>query len=145
MQYIVNVEAAIIRDGKYLLIVRGAGESHAAGLLSFVGGKMEENQNLEDALEATLRREVLEEIGITITNIRYVYNTHFLTDDGDKVLDVVFLCDYESGETRIEDYEEVAEILYLSAEEILEHPKSPIWLKQGIERIERILQESGSS
>ena len=141
MYYIVNVEAAIIRDGKYLLIVRGAGESHAAGLLSFVGGKMEETQNVNDALEATLHREVMEEIGISITNIRYAYNTHFLADDGDKVLDVVFLCDYESGEPRIADYEEVAEILYLSAKEILEHPKSPIWLKQGVERIEKIHQE----
>jgi 8-oxo-dGTP diphosphatase len=138
MQYIVNVEAAIIRDGKYLLIVRGSGESHAAGLLSFVGGKMEETQNSEDALESTLRREVLEEIGIQVKNIRYAYNTHFLADDGDKVLDVVFLCDYESGEPRIEDYEEVTDVLSLSAEEILEHPKSPIWLKQGVERIEKL-------
>jgi 8-oxo-dGTP diphosphatase len=142
MQYIVNVEAAIIRDGKYLLIVRGAGESHAAGLLSFVGGKMEEMQNSDDALEATLRREVLEEIGIQVKNIRYAYNTHFLASDGDKVLDVVFLCDYESGEARIEDIEEVADILYLSAEEILEHPKSPIWLKQGVERLEALHQKS---
>jgi 8-oxo-dGTP diphosphatase len=138
MHYIVNVEAAILRDGKYLLIVRGAGESHAAGLLSFVGGKMEELQNIEDALEVTLRREVLEEIGVQVKNMRYAYNTHFLADDGDKVLDVVFLCDYESGEPRIEDVEEVADILYLSAKEILEHPKSPIWLKQGIKRIEAL-------
>jgi 8-oxo-dGTP diphosphatase len=49
---------------------------------------------------------------------------------------VVFLCDYESGEPRIEDIEEVADILFLSAKEILEHPKSPIWLKYGIERLE---------
>jgi 8-oxo-dGTP diphosphatase len=138
MQYIVNVEAAILRDGKYLLIVRGSGESHAAGLLSFVGGKMEETQNTNHALEATLRREVLEEIGIQVKNIRYAYNTHFLADDSDKVLDVVFLCDYESGEPRIEDIEEVADILYLDAKEILEHPKSPIWLKQGIERLEKL-------
>jgi 8-oxo-dGTP diphosphatase len=138
MHYIVNVEAAILRDGKYLLIVRGAGESHAAGLLSFVGGKMEESQNIENALEATLRREVLEEIGVQVKNMRYAYNTHFLADDGDKVLDVVFLCDYESGEPRIEDVEEVADILYLSAKEILEHPKSPIWLKQGVKRIEAL-------
>jgi 8-oxo-dGTP diphosphatase len=142
MHYIVNVEAAILRDGKYLLIVRGAGESHAAGFLSFVGGKMEELQNIEDALEVTLRREVLEEIGVQVKNMRYAYNTHFLADDGDKVLDVVFLCDYESGEPRIEDVEEVADILYLSAKEILEHPNSPIWLKQGIKRIERIRQEA---
>lgn len=136
MRYIVNVEAAIIRDGKYLLIVRGAGETHAAGLLSFVGGKMEETQNIDDALEATARREVMEEIGISIKNLRYAYNTHFLADDGEQVLDVVFLCDYESGEPRIAEIDEVADILYLTAEEILQHPKSPIWLKRGIEKLE---------
>lgn len=136
MHYIVNVEAAIMRDGKYLLIERGAGESYAAGVLAFVGGKMEETQNAEDVLEDTVRREVMEEIGITVTNIRYAYSTHFIGEAGVLVLDVVFLCDYEAGEPRIADYEEVAAILYMSAEEILKHPKSPIWLKRGIERLE---------
>ena len=126
MHYIVNVEAAIIREGKYLLIVRGAGETYAAGVLAFVGGKMEETQNADDVLEDTIRREVLEEVGVTVSNIRYAYSTHFIGEAGALVLDIVFLCDYEAGEPRIADYEEVAEILYLSAEEILEHPKSPI-------------------
>lgn len=140
MHYIVNVEAAIIRDGKYLLIERGAGESYAAGVLAFVGGKMEETQNADDVLEETARREVLEEIGIRITNTRYAYSTHFIGEAGALVLDVVFLCDYESGEPRIADVDEVAEILYLSGEEILQHPKSPIWLKRGIEKLEAMRQ-----
>jgi hypothetical protein len=39
--YIVNVEGAIYLEDRYLLIVRGPGEDHAAGALSLVGGKVD--------------------------------------------------------------------------------------------------------
>ena len=36
--FIVNVEGAILRGERYLMIVRGEAESHAAGTLSMPGG-----------------------------------------------------------------------------------------------------------
>ncbi len=39
--YIINVEAAIYKNDKWLIIKRSEKEKHAAGLLSMVGGKVE--------------------------------------------------------------------------------------------------------
>ncbi len=64
--YIVNVEAVVHRKDRYLMVVRGAGESHAPGLLSLVGGKVEAAGDAQQILEATLRREIREETGIEV-------------------------------------------------------------------------------
>ncbi|MHA2156748.1 MAG: hypothetical protein ACXABU_15495 [Candidatus Hodarchaeales archaeon] len=39
--YIVNVEAAIFKEEKWLLIERSEKEEYGGGLLSFVGGKVD--------------------------------------------------------------------------------------------------------
>ena len=39
--FIVNVEGAIRKDNKWIIIERSHKEEHAAGLLSLVGGKVE--------------------------------------------------------------------------------------------------------
>ncbi len=39
--FIVNVEGAINKDGKWLMIRRSMKEEHAGGELSLVGGKVE--------------------------------------------------------------------------------------------------------
>jgi 8-oxo-dGTP diphosphatase len=72
MKYIVNVEGAIVRGEKYLMIVRGQGETHAGGTLSFVGGKLEITETSSDVLEAALRREIMEEVGVQVSEMSYV-------------------------------------------------------------------------
>ena len=62
--FVVNVEGAIERNGRYLMIVRGRDESHAPGALSCPGGKVEATDGPENALELTLIREISEEVGI---------------------------------------------------------------------------------
>jgi len=136
ISYIVNVEGAIVRDGHYLMIIRSDAESHAGGNLSFVGGKVEETQNAEYVFEDAIRREVLEEVGVTLGEMVYVQNTHFITEDNEPVVDIVFLCQYQSGLPIIKDSNEVAEILWLSADEIKQHPKCPPWTKSAIDRVE---------
>jgi len=61
--YAVNVEGAVYRDGEYLPIRRSEAEDHAAGEWGLVGGTVEGHPEADDALFATLRREVLEEVG----------------------------------------------------------------------------------
>lgn len=59
---IIRVVAAIIRrDGK-LLITRRPGNVHLGGLWEFPGGKVEDGESLEQALQ----REIAEEIGVRI-------------------------------------------------------------------------------
>ncbi|MBZ0319584.1 MAG: NUDIX domain-containing protein [Anaerolineae bacterium] len=137
--YIVNVEAAILREGRYLIITRGAGETHAAGSLSLVGGKVEGVGFSSTPLENTVRREVLEEVGLEIDGeIIYISNTSFVADDGDPVIDIVFLCHSQSGEARAIDPTEVGAIDWLTASEILTHPDAPVWLRASIEAAEKV-------
>jgi 8-oxo-dGTP diphosphatase len=133
--YIVNVEGAIVREGRYLLVVRGPGETHAAGLLSLVGGKVENAGESADILEATLRREILEEVGLEVGALEYVQSTSFGTVE-EPVVDVVFLCAYVGGEPQIFDPDEVASIHWMSAQAVQDNADAPIWTKKAVANAE---------
>ena len=108
---VVNVEGAIVQDGRFLMIIRGAEEAHAAGTLGLPGGKFDSAGPTEMVLEATLDREVQEEVGITIhDDMEYVHSTFFVSDDGEPVVNVAFLCRYHSGIPTIIDHGEVADL-----------------------------------
>ncbi len=136
--HIVNVEGAIVRDGYYLLVIRGSEETHAAGLLSLVGGKVEDASNTTNILEDTLRREIQEEIGVDISDIIYVHSNAFKTTGGEPVVNVVFLCKWNAGEPTIHDTQEVAEIRWLTANEILTNPDTPDWTRNSVRRAEKM-------
>lgn len=88
--FIVNVEGAIYKNAKWLLIRRSEKEEHAGGGLSLVGGKVEKDEIKTNILEETLKREVAEEVGIEVSNLRYVNSSLFETDTGLTVIDIVF-------------------------------------------------------
>ena len=140
--FIVNVEAAVVQNGRYLMVIRSEREAHAAGMLSFPGGKVEYEGALDDVLEATARREVLEETGITVAEeMAYVESKSFGIDE--PVVDIVLLCRYQTGEIQPGDPDEVAGVEWLSAEEILAHPRTPSWTAASIRRAERVRQAKG--
>lgn len=142
MLFIVNVEAAVVRDGRYLMVIRSEREAHAAGTLSFPGGKVEDDGPLDDVLETTARREVIEETGIHLADeMVYVESKSFSASA--PVVDVVLLCRYETGEIRPGDPDEVAGVEWLTAEEILAHPKTPPWTAQSIRRAEQVRHTLG--
>ncbi len=142
--YIVNIEGAIVRDSRYLVVIRGAGESHAAGALALVGGKLEGMDERVNALEATLRREILEEVGVEVGETIYLYDNVFRArGDSVAVLDVIFLCQYQSGEASALDPDEVAAVYWLTADEIYAHPAAPPWLHTQIEQAESLRQRLG--
>ena len=58
---VVVVAAVVERDGRFLVSQRGPG-SHLAGCWEFPGGKCEPDESLHDAL----RREMLEELGVSV-------------------------------------------------------------------------------
>ena len=133
--FIVHVEGAVEKDGRYLMIVRGADVAHAPGALSFPGGKMEAGDGPDDALESTLRREIREEVGVEIEDeVRYVYSRRFDTDDGKQVVGVTFLCRYRSG-TPSADPAEVEAVRWMTPEQILR--ESPPWFSA--EKMRRIV------
>src|SRR5690242_14587587 len=68
--FVVNVSVLLRRHARWLLIERGAGEAHAAGRLSDVGGKVDATAADEPGiLESTARREVFEEVGLDLTGL----------------------------------------------------------------------------
>ena len=131
--FVVNTQCAVIRDDRILMIVRGQGVRHAPGVLAFPGGKVEIEDGPSDILETTVRREVLEETGITVSSdLEYVRSVSFSMNDRTPVVDVLFMGEYCEGEPQITDPDEVAEILWMTADEILANDKTPPWLKDAI-------------
>ncbi|MBS4218095.1 NUDIX domain-containing protein [Bacillus sp. FJAT-49711] len=137
--FIVNTEAAIHKDGKWLIIERSKKEEHAGGMLSLIGGKVDHEGNASDILERTVKREVFEEVGIIVKDqLHYVHSTSFVTDKGAHVVDVVFLAELDSGEAFPKSPDEVEAVMWLTYEEILEHPNSPSFLKNSITKAEQL-------
>jgi 8-oxo-dGTP pyrophosphatase MutT (NUDIX family) len=131
--YVVNVEAAIFHGEAWLMILRSAEEAHAAGALSFVGGKVERAGIVDNILEETLRREIAEEVGVTVADkIHYVESKSFIADDGLPVVDIVYLCHYVAGEPRALDPAEVANVEWMPFDAIMAHPRTPVWIKQSL-------------
>ncbi len=127
---IVNVEAAIYKEDKWLFVKRSHKESHQAGSISFVGGTVEETNVLDKVLEETLKREIREEVGLEVaTSPKYLTSSHFIADDEDLVVDVVFLCKYKSGEASPVDKDEVSEVMWLTFEEAINNDLIKSWTK----------------
>lgn len=133
--FVINTEAAIYKDGKWLAGIRSKKESEAPGLLSFVGGTVDESDTVNvDTLEHALIREVKEEIGVVVKVLNFVNNTSFVSKRGNNVLNVVFLCTIVSGEPKISDTNELEELIWLTTEEILNYPNVPKWLCDSLQK-----------
>ncbi|MFB6198977.1 MAG: NUDIX hydrolase [Halobacteriaceae archaeon] len=133
--YVVNVDGVVVRDGEYLLIERGADEEHAAGMLAFPGGKVEQAPGSDDPIEATAARELAEEVGVTVGHVEYVLSRTFESDDGTQCINIITLCEYESGEPYPRATDEVAAVHWMEADEILERD-IPAYFRRYVEQIE---------
>ena len=109
-----GVVAAIWRaDGRWLLIRRSQHVA-APGMICFPGGAVE----LGEDLEAALHREILEELGITIRPLQQCWRW----ESPDRPLTLFgWVAKWTGGELQPAPHE-VAEVLWLTAEEAVEHP-----------------------
>lgn len=139
--FIVNVEGAIRKDDRWLIIQRSTKEEHAGGQLSLVGGKVDQEGNTSEILERTVQREIVEEVGVTVKNLHYVHSTSFITNSGEHVVNVIFLCEYESGEAHPLSFDEVENVFWFTTEELISHPDAPIYLKESIQHADRVLEK----
>lgn len=138
--FVINTEAAIYKDGKWLVGIRSKKESEAPGLLSFVGGTIDESDTANvDTLEHALIREVKEEVGVVVEILDFVNDTSFASKRGNNVLNVVFLCAISSGEPKISDTNEFEELIWLTTEEILEYPNVPRWLCDSLKKADDLI------
>ncbi|MEK7564368.1 MAG: NUDIX domain-containing protein [Patescibacteria group bacterium] len=130
--FIINTEAAIYKDGKWLVGLRSKNESEAPGLLSFIGGTVEHSDPTTDTLENAVRREVEEEIGVKVRVLDFVNNTSFVSKKGNHVINIVFLCEITEGEPKISNTKEIDFLLWLATEEIVNYPNVPKWLCESL-------------
>jgi len=134
--YVVNVDGAVERDGEYLFIERAASEEHAGGSLAFPGGKLEAPPDTDDALAATARRELAEEVGVEVGAVEVITSRTFEADDGALCLNVVTLCEYQGGEAHVREPEEVAAVHWLAPADLRGRPDAPPYLVEYLELVE---------
>lgn len=140
--YVVNVEGAVVRDGEYLLIERGADEDHAAGMLAFPGGKVEQSPGGTRPIEATVRRELDEELGIGVGSVTYVTSWTFEADTGNHVINVVTQCEDRGDTPTIRSRSEVGAIHWVSPGDIDDYPDAPAFLEECIEAVEAVRNDT---
>ena len=106
--HVIAVTAIVRKGNKYLLARRSEDDDQAPGEWSIPGGKVEKAVG-ERRIEETLKKEVIEEVGIKIKdNVELVYNDSFIRSSGDHVVMLTFVCDWKSGTAKpLEDQEEV--------------------------------------
>ncbi len=107
----------IRKDGKYLMMKRSPQKIHAPGFLHPFGGKIDKNENPYEAA----KREILEETGYTIANLRLeavVLELHakHTTNPRENWLIFHFSADYKSGELHVS---EEGEPIFVTADEII--------------------------
>lgn len=137
--FFINVEGAVYRGDKWLMIERSHKEEHAAGMLSFVGGTVDPEGASSNILERTLKRELMEEVGISVhEKMTYVRNTSFVLPDGREVVDIVFLCEWQTGEAYPKSPEEVEAVHWMTTDEIVGHPQTESYLHDNIKEAARL-------
>lgn len=127
--FVVNVEAVVYRADRYLMIVRAEEETFGGGWLCFPGGTVDHGAPMDDVLERTARREVLEEVGLDVPGPwRYVESHTF--DAGVPVLDVVLMAPSNDGEPQAISAAEVASVHWMTVDEIAAHPATQPWTRR---------------
>jgi 8-oxo-dGTP pyrophosphatase MutT (NUDIX family) len=143
-QFTVIAEGAIVRGGRYLMIVRSLDKDQAPGALAFPGGKIEATDGPDSVLEEALRREITEEMGIDVGDeMRYVESGSFTLHSGDPAVWTVFLCRYDGDSDAKAASPEVDSVAWMTVPEILDHPKAPEWMPDIIDRTELLRKRVG--
>ncbi|HEY4520358.1 MAG TPA: NUDIX domain-containing protein [Candidatus Paceibacterota bacterium] len=109
----VVITAIVVKDGQYLVLQRAGWEKKFPLRWTVPGGKLSTEDYIHESkdtphywynvLEKTLRREVLQEAGVKIKNIRYVTSLADARPDMDPSLVISCLADYAGGKVQIDD------------------------------------------
>lgn len=135
----VGVGVFILRDGKFLMLKRDG--KHAPGTWSVPGGW----QEIGETFEETSKREIKEEVGCEIANVRFgALTNNYFPEEGIHSVSVMTVSDWVSGEPQILEPDKCTE-LYWADFDSLPSPLFRAWddilngefldnLKQELER-----------
>lgn len=133
----VGVAAIVIKNNKVLLGKRK--NAHGEGSWCFPGGHLEFNEELEDCA----KREVLEESGVGIKNIKFSTITNdFFTKENKHYITIFMVCEHDDGEVKLMEpdkcekwnwfeWESLPEPLFIPIQNLLKKGFHPIKFKNG--------------
>lgn len=128
--------AFILRDGKFLMIKRSG--KHGAGTWTVPGGWQEVGETFEDAV----KREVREEVGCEISNLRFgaVTNNYF-PEEGVHSISIFSVADWVSGEPQNLEPEKCEELRWVDFDTLPSPLFTPMQELLKSEFIEKLNQE----
>lgn len=85
---VVALKAIILYNRKALIIQRSYGEISGSGSWEFAGGKLEFGEDLETGL----KREIMEEAGLTVTIENLLYASTFQAKENRQTVILSYLC-----------------------------------------------------
>ena len=96
----IKVVAALIKkDNQVLIAKRATGDENVCGKWEFPGGKVEENESEQQAIE----REIKEEFELDIKAKKFIINN--ICEYPNKVVDLrLYECEYISGNFKLHDH-----------------------------------------
>lgn len=126
----VVITAIVIKDSKFLITRRSMVKKRFAGKWTVPGGKLQTSDYLQlpkdtqdywyNVLERTLKREVMEEVGIEISNVQYLTSLATVHPDKSPSLVISCIADYKSGEVTLQ-IEETDAFAWVDLEEAKEY------------------------
>ena len=147
VHYVV-VTGIVIKDGKYLIVKRSLEETAFPGLWTVPGGKLNrsdyENSPKDtpdhwyNVLEKLLQREIKEEVGLKIKNIRYLLSLAYIRSDNIPTLIISLFCDYDSGEIKLS--KDLIEYAWTDIKELKRYELVP-GLREEIELVDKAFKE----
>jgi 8-oxo-dGTP diphosphatase len=146
LHYVV-VTGIIVKDGKFLIVKRSPKEKAFPGLWTVPGGKLRKSDYAStpkdtsdhwyNVLENLLRREVKEEVGLKIKNIRYLLSLVYIRSDGWPTIVISLYYDYAGGEIKLSP--ELTDYAWVSAGELKDF-KLVAGLREEIEMVDKALK-----
>ena len=106
-------------------------------MLGVIGGHVEAVRPEPDVLEATARREILEETGLDLSGSRldYLESEFFLTGSAEPQVTVTFVAPAPPGiGPQVAAPAELAEVGWWTADEAAADPRCPEWLPGLLDR-----------
>jgi 8-oxo-dGTP diphosphatase len=135
--YAVTVCVLIQRGDTWLLVVRAPKVAYAPNMIGMIGGHVEVTRPQADVLEATVRREVAEEVGLDLSELRlrYLESEFFLTDAGERQITVTFTAQAPAEiEPFVNAPEELIEVGWWTLDDLEADQRCPSWLPALIRR-----------
>lgn len=111
----------IIKRKNKVLIGKRIGD-HAGGYWGFVGGHLEFGEEIDNCV----KREVAEEVGIEVENIKFVTITNDIFGKNNHYVTIFVTCDYKSGSVKNLELERCAYWKWLEWEKLPEPLFLPI-------------------